>query len=436
MTQHRISLSDRNIAVLPFVAARQEIVRDADLAGFFLVVGARSKTFMIQGDLRVAGKRQTVRIKVGEVGKVTAREARAKAKALLGSIADGIDPRPKAKPGAGALSNSSDPTLREAWERYRDGHMKRKNRSEGTIENYRDHVERLMSDWLGEPLSRFGEDPALVVARHEKITKEHGSYIANGCMRTLRAIYNHARKAARALPADNPVSAVDWNAESRRDTALGLSDLPGWFAELSALDNAIRREFHLFLLLSGHRPDAIKKARIEHLDLRSRVLHMPKPKGGETKAFNIPLSRPMVRCLVRVIRIGRTFYPEQASEWLFPADSKSGHLAEHKESRHDLSKWGNELRQTFRTIAQAAGVPELDVHLLMNHSIPGVNAGYITRNKLLRDHLRSQQESISRKILDAAGADRKGKDVPRRAWPVLRSREIVSRMLGLMSPHT
>jgi hypothetical protein len=65
-----------------------------------------------------------------------------------------------------------------------------------------------------------------------------------------------------------------------------------------------------------------------------------------------------------------------------------------------------------------------------------VNAGYITRNKLLRDHLRGQQESISRKILDAAGADRKGKDVSRRAWPLLRSREIVSGMLDLKSPHT
>jgi len=38
----------------------------------------------------------------------------------------------------------------------------------------------------------------------------------------------------------------------------------------------------------------------------------------------------------------------------------------------------------------------------MNHSIPGVNAGYITRNKLLRDHLRFQQEAISRKMIDAA----------------------------------
>jgi hypothetical protein len=31
----------------------------------------------------------------------------------------------------------------------------------------------------------------------------------------------------------------------------------------------------------------------------------------------------------------------------------------------------------------------------MNHSIPGMNAGYVTRHKLLEDHLRSQQQAIS-----------------------------------------
>ena len=42
------------------------------------------------------------------------------------------------------------------------------------------------------------------------------------------------------------------------------------------------------------------------------------------------------------------------------------------------------------------------MHLLMNHSLPGVNAGYITRSKLMRDHLRAQQEKLSRFILGAA----------------------------------
>ena len=167
------------------------------MPGFFLLVGARSKTFMIQGDLWENGKRRTIRAKVGEVGKIATREARAKAKVLLGSISHhGVDPRPQPQEPASPSANGPDPTLKQAWERYRDGHMKRKGRSGGTIENYRDHVERLMSDWLDFPLSKLGLQPDLVRARHGKLSEENGAYIANGCMRTLRAIYNHARSGA------------------------------------------------------------------------------------------------------------------------------------------------------------------------------------------------------------------------------------------------
>jgi hypothetical protein len=92
-----------------------------------------------------------------------------------------------------------------------------------------------MADWLDQPLSVLGKDPSLVALRHEKITAENGPYIANGCMRSLRAIYNHARKMARSLPAENPVIAVDWNAEKRRNTALGLAELGPWVGDLRSL---------------------------------------------------------------------------------------------------------------------------------------------------------------------------------------------------------
>lgn len=39
----------------------------------------------------------------------------------------------------------------------------------------------------------------------------------------------------------------------------------------------------------------------------------------------------------------------------------------------------------------------------MNHSIPGVNAGYVTRHKLVEDHLRSQQQAISSVMFSALG---------------------------------
>jgi hypothetical protein len=297
-------------------------------------------------------------------------------------------------------------TLRQAWARYRTAHLVRKGRSQRTIDGYRDHVERLLAEWLDLPLHELGMDPGKVVTRHDDITEEHGPYIANGSMRTLRAIYKHARKTHRSLPADNPVDAVDWNAEKRRKTGMGTEDLKRWFTELAALDNPIRREFHLFTLLSGSRPAALQVSKPGHIDFRRRTLYIEKPKGGAERAFDIPLSREMVLCLVRAMRFGRQMYPSHAADWIFPANSASGHLAEHKEDRTVLSKWGNDLRQSFRTIAAEAGVAEPVAVLLMNHALPGVNGGYVNRHKLVEDYLRSQQQRITSTILQSLGKAR------------------------------
>jgi len=400
MVEERQILTDKIIERLPLAAKKQYRVRDRELRGFFVLVGKRRKSFMAQGEFWRDGVREfAIQVKLGDFGDVTTREARGKAKEALGSIAKGQ------RPGEGPKIRPGSITLRQAWERYRDAHMLRKGRSPGTIENYRDHMERLFEDWLDKPLARLGRQPAVVVERHDKITKENGPYIANGSMRSLRAVYNHARKSNTDLPAVNPVSAIDWNKEHRRKTGMGPNDIGGWLRELRAMDNPLRREFHLLTLLSGSRPTALKNVRIEHIDLRQRMIHIPRPKGGEVKAFDIPLSRPMIRCIIRAIRWGRIMYSEQAKSWLFPADSEPGHLVEHKEERDVLSKWGNDLRQSYRTLAQAAGVSELDIHLLMNHSLPGVNAGYITRDRLLRDHLRHQQQRISESVVRSCAVE-------------------------------
>jgi len=411
MADVRILLTDKAIARLPTPKDGWYLARDTELKGFFVVVGKRKRTFTVQGDLRQRGKRaSSIRVAIGDTSEISTRTARATAKDYLAQISRGQHPKAEkrgsgagkiAAPEGEAATLSGGITLRQAWERYRDAHLVRKGRSELTIESYRDHVERIFIEWLDAPLQELGLEPAKVVTKHDDITKENGPYIANGSMRTLRAIYNHARKANKSLPADNPVNAIDWNGEKRRDTGMGTSDLKGWFVELAALDNPIRREFHLFTLLSGCRPAALQGIQASHLNFGRRMVHIPKPKGGAKRAFDIPLSREMVLCLVRAMRFGRQMYPSLAAAWIFPADSASGHLVEQKEDRATLSKWGNDLRQSFRTIATAAGVSEFDAKLLMNHAIPGVNAGYITRHKLLEDHLRSQQQAISSAVFAA-----------------------------------
>ena len=414
MPDIRILLTDKAIAQLPTPKDGWYLARDTELKGFLVVVGKRKRTFTIQGDLRQDGKRaSSVRVSIGDTSEMSTRTARATAKAYLAQISQGKHPKAakedqQANSGERATNSAAvaEITLRQAWQRYLDAHLVRKGRSEKTISGYRDHVERVLVDWLDTPLNELALDPAQVAKKHDEITKENGPYMANGSMRTLRAIYNHARKTNRSLPRDNPAEAVDWNDEERRDTGMGTSDLTGWFTDLAALDNPIRREFHLFTLLSGSRPTALQEIRPGHINFRRRTLHISKPKGGKKRAFDIPLSREMILCLVRAIRFGKKMYPSQAGEWVFPADSESGHIAETKENRDTLSKWGNDLRQTFRTIATSSGVSEFDAKLLMNHAIPGVNAGYITRHKLLEEHLRSQQQAISSAVIAALRAAR------------------------------
>lgn len=418
MNDLQATLNDRMIDRLALGTDERYIVRDADIPGFFVLVGARRKTFTVQGEFRKNGKRYTKRIALGTTDELTTRDARVLAKEALAKIAKGefaAEEDPVAK--------AAEVSLREAWKRYKAA-LVRKERSAATIAGYEDHVTRVLKSWLDKPLRELAEDPRMVADRHDKITQVSGPSAGNGAMRTLRAIYNHARRSARQLPADNPTMAIDWNLEKRRNTAMGAIDLPSWMDEAGRLRHVIRREFHLFTLLSGSRPGALKRAEVPHFSFARRVLHVPRPKGGAKRAFDIPLSREMILCLVRAMRASRLLHPEEAKWWIFAADSEEGHLIAHKEDRDQLSKYGNDLRQTYRTLAQPAGVSEIDIHLLMNHSLPGVNPGYITRDKLLGDHLRRSQQALSTFIVRTGTALPKGAEARERAWPLLPSRRI------------
>jgi integrase len=334
MADVRILLTDKAIARLPAPKDGWYLARHTELKGFFVVVGKRKRTFTVQGDLRQVGKRaSTIRVAIGDASEISTRIARATAKDCLAQISRGQHPKAEERAsGVGgtattvgeAATPSEGITLRQAWERYRDAHLVRKGRSERTIGGYRDHVERIFIEWLDSSLRELGLDPAKVVTKHDDVTKENGPYIANGSMRTLRAIYNHARKTNRSLPADNPVDAIDWNGEKRRDTGMGISDLKGWFAELAALDNPIRREFHLFTLLSGCRSPALQEIQPRQVNFRGRMVHIPKPKGGAKRAFDIPLSREMVLCLVRAMRFGLQMFPRSRQNGYSPPTAHQG----------------------------------------------------------------------------------------------------------------
>ena len=248
MTVKRITLSDRTVAQLPFSSDGPYKVRDTELPGFLLIVGRRRKSYTAQAEHWVHGVRKSKSVTIGHAGEISARDARGQAKLLIAQVARGEALATPAKKIA-VLSVGGGVTLREAWARYLSAHMERKNRSPSTMKSYADHVERVLADWLDLPLRALGENPILVAERHDKLTEISGPSAANGAMRTLRAIYNHARKSHRDLPPENPTLAVDWNSEKRRNTAMGVEDLPIWFAQARLMRHPVRREFHLLCLL-------------------------------------------------------------------------------------------------------------------------------------------------------------------------------------------
>lgn len=165
--------------------------------------------------------------------------------------------------------------------------------------------------------------------------------------------------------------------------------------KIEALDNPIRRDLHKFLLLTGMRRTAAITARWEHVNWERSLLFVPNPKGGEERAFSLPLSGYLVELLSE--RQRENELPFEGSPWVWPAISKSGHITEPKENKRGLPP-PHVLHHSYATLAKGAGLNEMDIALLMNHKLPGVTAGYIHETSLI-EHLKACQQKVTAHIL-------------------------------------
>ncbi len=71
---------------------------------------------------------------------------------------------------------------------------------------------------------------------------------------------------------------------------------------------------HIFLLLTGMRRRAATGARWEHVDWENGRLFVPKPKGGEDRAFFLPLSGYLLDLLQQRRDENEVLFP--GSPWL------------------------------------------------------------------------------------------------------------------------
>jgi len=395
----------------PDASGKQRLVFDAELKGFGVLISGKTeaKSYIVQRDVNG----NTRRITVGRTNVITLDEARRKAMGLLAQLADGVDPKEEKRR---ALANAM--TLDEALTSYLET---RKVLKPKTVGDYRGNVDRYFSDWKGRPLRSISRE--MVAARHTQIATEisdrankaeasrkaaktepsrslvkvTGGSTANGAMRVLRLIFNHAIALNPEL-GDNPVQRLSatkaWFKEKRRTDVIRAHELPAWYKTVEALPNAVQRDYLKLLLFTGLRRNEAAQLTWDQVNFQERLLLITENKAN--RPLHLPLSDFLFDLLSARRAIGL------AGSWVFPANSRSGHIEEPRAALETVAEetrvWVtvHGLRRTFITVAESCDLSAYALKALVNHSTGrDVTAGYIVSGP---DRLREPMQRVTNRL--------------------------------------
>lgn len=421
-------LTDRYVIELTLSDGRPQLVEwDSELVGFGVVVGRRSRTFVVQASLGGRKARRTI----GALGEVredrrhwTTTLARQRAKEMLGDMAAGIDPN--AEEGGDAGAEASGPTLRDALEAHL-ARMRKKQRSRRSIGTLEAEVTKYLAAWLDRPIAEL-PGPRLAEL-HDQIkaaarprtgsnpANAKGAPLANRVISHVSACWNSLnRKLEGALGTWNPAKVVDRDVLKPKRERVAHGDMPTWWAKVQAL-SPVRRDMQLFCMFSAMRSEAARHTRWDHVDIEGRSLAVPNPKGGEIKAFRLPLGPTLIELLARRRRENAAEFSPYGGDagWVFPSLTRAKPyrvqpVAEARESRRNRETGRREnylrgphvSRRTYMSVAKEAGISELDRSVLANHAFgsQSVNQTYIEQHF---GHLLDCQATIDAALLVRMG---------------------------------
>ncbi|MEM1380761.1 MAG: tyrosine-type recombinase/integrase [Pseudomonadota bacterium] len=343
---------------------------DTEVRGFRVVVGKRSASYKVVCGVN-DGTKRTVSVMLGRTDEVSLKTARQLATEANVAARRGEDPR---------RLKSTAPTVREAMER----HVATKTLRPATIDWYRHQTNVNLGRVADLPMDKVDRETCR--ALHERLTRDLSPTTANGALRVLKALYNDVARTMDLPP--NPVTlAVRMHKEVERDWAVEPRDMDDAWRIIDAIENPVMRAAWATMMLTGLRANDVKTLRWEDID-EDGVAFIREPKGGESRAFRLPLPRAALE-EVEAIR-GR-------SEWVFPAKSRSGHVASFKR-KGDFWLRPHMCRHTYRSFCAMAGVPLEVCMALMNHKGQGVTFRYVTR-AALEDTMREHAERVAEMML-------------------------------------
>lgn len=327
-------------AILPPPQGEVEYA-DTSCKGLRLIVRTTgSKTFYFRGTFNGTQKRY----RIGTFPEFELGEARDRADEMRVMIAKGIDPDAPIK------IKKSMPTLDVFFDEYLEQHAKKQKKTwEYDARIYRLHLKNRMGKLRLADITREH-----VIALQTEIAASSGRAMSNHVLALLTALINKAVLWQRCPPDVAPTRAVKKYPTPARQRRLSPEEMERFLNTLMEEANTTLRDYALISLFTGVRRNNVLSMRWDEIDWKGKVWNIPITKNGH------PLSQPLDDILLAVLQSRRLVVN---SEFVFPSDSRSGHMHEIRKSwksflnraeiqnltRHDL-------RRTFASWLGKMGV--------------------------------------------------------------------------------
>jgi integrase len=345
---------------------QDQIHWDSEQPGLHLkVTPAGKKVFLLYYRTREAARQQR-RYKIGDYGPVTLKQARDRARALLGAVAEGKDPAAERTLSRRRLNSDR---VSDLVAEFLAKHVAQ-NRSAA-------ETERIFNNDI---LPRFGSRSIHTLKKHDVIglleaIADRGSPImANRTLAALRKFLNWcvARGVIDKSPADGAEAP---GRETKRDRMLTDDELQRVLVAARQIGFPYGSIVDL-LALTGQRRDEVARMTWPELDLPARTWTIPAARSKNNKPHIVHLSDPARHLLEQLPRTG---------EWVFSTNGRTPFQGFSKAKRQldDLSGVTNwtlhDLRRTVVSGMARLGIPPQIADKVLNHqtgTISGVAAVY------------------------------------------------------------
>lgn len=253
-----------------------------------------------------------------------------------------------------------------------------------------------LKDWWSKRVEDISAD--MVKTRFGELSK-NAPYAANRSIGLLSYLMAHSMKELKR-PAINPVAGIEWNKEAPRRVNVPPETMPAFIAALDNIKGDSGSELYKLLLFTGLRKSNAMDLKWSKVDLDKKTLYVAETKNGE------PLYIPLSGFVVDLLK-GRK-NKTQGSVWVFPSQSRTGHLTNTSNFDRQIVAQGVKvsphiLRKRFTTTAKLL-CPGFVVDILTSH----IPTGSVTdKNYTIPspEELRPFTETITAELLRMAGIE-------------------------------